>query len=421
MATAACNRRKPEYVRSQSRLNAFPRRLEQDCLTIAKVPAWSLPDRAFPTCPGLIGQDPSRLMLRWSQRRGKNQCLVAAHPRTQTLMRALLCGQLHHHHRTLEGDLSADMTRREASSQSKPAHLCKFLYVVLAVSVPAMSATLVMQNFAQHSSTADESISFSDTTNTDEQHPVLADAHQDQLHSSRNDPNSPLGQLAARWLSRKRLACMKNVPHKQTMLQLGYTRDSRRNRLSGCSSGRQLCWAGGRDAPASRKLAATPQYSSIMCALTCLSTLRDLGQPVQKTHACKLRVIAQWNRKGSLLYLLTCRQTRTGATSLQRWVSAVCRDREEMRTKFSIRSRSHRSYLLISVRVDWMLFGALVELLESDVVRVLPEALATHVQLVLPDESVSVGAGSAEKVRRSDLGNRFESLKLRLSEHLMRH
>ena len=38
-----------------------------------------------------------------------------------------------------------------------------------------------------------------------------------------------------------------------------------------------------------------------------------------------------------------------------------------------------------------------VQLLESDVLGVLPEALAAHVQAVLPDETVAVGASAAEK------------------------
>ncbi len=39
----------------------------------------------------------------------------------------------------------------------------------------------------------------------------------------------------------------------------------------------------------------------------------------------------------------------------------------------------------------------LVQLLESDVLGVLPEALAAHVQTVLADQAVSVGASPAEK------------------------
>ena len=38
----------------------------------------------------------------------------------------------------------------------------------------------------------------------------------------------------------------------------------------------------------------------------------------------------------------------------------------------------------------------LVELLEADVLGVLPEALAAKVQVVLADEAVTVGAGAAE-------------------------
>ncbi len=36
-----------------------------------------------------------------------------------------------------------------------------------------------------------------------------------------------------------------------------------------------------------------------------------------------------------------------------------------------------------------------VQLLEPDVVGVFPEALSAHVQAVLPDEAVTVGAGAA--------------------------
>ena len=39
----------------------------------------------------------------------------------------------------------------------------------------------------------------------------------------------------------------------------------------------------------------------------------------------------------------------------------------------------------------------LVELLEADVLGVLPEALAAHVQPVLADHTVAVGAGTAGK------------------------
>ena len=39
----------------------------------------------------------------------------------------------------------------------------------------------------------------------------------------------------------------------------------------------------------------------------------------------------------------------------------------------------------------------LVQLLESDVLGVLPEALAAHVQTVLADQAVSVGASPAER------------------------
>ena len=37
----------------------------------------------------------------------------------------------------------------------------------------------------------------------------------------------------------------------------------------------------------------------------------------------------------------------------------------------------------------------LVELLEPDVLGVLPEALTAHVQVVLADQAVAVGAGAA--------------------------
>ena len=39
--------------------------------------------------------------------------------------------------------------------------------------------------------------------------------------------------------------------------------------------------------------------------------------------------------------------------------------------------------------------SSLVELLEADVVGVFPEALPAHVQLVLPDHAVAVGARAA--------------------------
>ncbi len=39
----------------------------------------------------------------------------------------------------------------------------------------------------------------------------------------------------------------------------------------------------------------------------------------------------------------------------------------------------------------------LVQLLEADVLGVLPEALTAHVQTVLADQAVSVGASPAEK------------------------
>lgn len=39
--------------------------------------------------------------------------------------------------------------------------------------------------------------------------------------------------------------------------------------------------------------------------------------------------------------------------------------------------------------------GRLVEFLETDVVGVLPEALPAHIQVVFPDETMSVAAGSA--------------------------
>ena len=38
----------------------------------------------------------------------------------------------------------------------------------------------------------------------------------------------------------------------------------------------------------------------------------------------------------------------------------------------------------------------LIELLEADVLSVLPEALPAKVQVVLPDEAMTVGAGTAE-------------------------
>ena len=37
-----------------------------------------------------------------------------------------------------------------------------------------------------------------------------------------------------------------------------------------------------------------------------------------------------------------------------------------------------------------------VQLLEADVLAVLPEALAAHVEAVLPDQTVTVGARAAE-------------------------
>ena len=40
-----------------------------------------------------------------------------------------------------------------------------------------------------------------------------------------------------------------------------------------------------------------------------------------------------------------------------------------------------------------------VQLLEPDVLAVLPEALAAHVEAVLPDQTVTVGARAAEKVK----------------------
>ena len=42
-----------------------------------------------------------------------------------------------------------------------------------------------------------------------------------------------------------------------------------------------------------------------------------------------------------------------------------------------------------------LVHARLVELFEADIVGVLPEALTTHVQMVLPDETVSVGASAA--------------------------
>ena len=41
--------------------------------------------------------------------------------------------------------------------------------------------------------------------------------------------------------------------------------------------------------------------------------------------------------------------------------------------------------------------GRSVQLLETDVLGVFPEALAAHVQAVLADETVTVGAGAAER------------------------
>ena len=41
----------------------------------------------------------------------------------------------------------------------------------------------------------------------------------------------------------------------------------------------------------------------------------------------------------------------------------------------------------------------LVELLEPDVLGILPEALTAHVDVVFPDQTVSVGAGTAAKKR----------------------
>ena len=43
----------------------------------------------------------------------------------------------------------------------------------------------------------------------------------------------------------------------------------------------------------------------------------------------------------------------------------------------------------------------LVQLLESDVLGVLPEALAAHVQTVLADQAVSVGASPAKRGSRN--------------------
>lgn len=44
-----------------------------------------------------------------------------------------------------------------------------------------------------------------------------------------------------------------------------------------------------------------------------------------------------------------------------------------------------------------MLVGILVELLEADVLGVLPETLTAHVQAVLADHTVAVGAGAARR------------------------
>ncbi len=50
-----------------------------------------------------------------------------------------------------------------------------------------------------------------------------------------------------------------------------------------------------------------------------------------------------------------------------------------------------------------------VQLLESDVAGVLPEALPADVQVVLPDEAVPVGAGAAAgEERKSGLWNWFQ-------------
>ena len=48
----------------------------------------------------------------------------------------------------------------------------------------------------------------------------------------------------------------------------------------------------------------------------------------------------------------------------------------------------------------------LVQLLESDVLGVLPEALTAHVDVVFPDQTVSVGAGTAAK-KRGKLSQNF--------------
>merc|ERR1711974_249531 len=43
----------------------------------------------------------------------------------------------------------------------------------------------------------------------------------------------------------------------------------------------------------------------------------------------------------------------------------------------------------------WLGGSSLVQLLESDVLGVLPEELTAHVDVVFPDKTVSVGAGTA--------------------------
>jgi hypothetical protein len=52
------------------------------------------------------------------------------------------------------------------------------------------------------------------------------------------------------------------------------------------------------------------------------------------------------------------------------------------------------THILDGLRVP---FFRLIQLLESNVLGVLPEALPAHVQAVLADETMSIGAGTAGK------------------------
>lgn len=51
----------------------------------------------------------------------------------------------------------------------------------------------------------------------------------------------------------------------------------------------------------------------------------------------------------------------------------------------------------------------LIELLESDVLGVLPEALTAHVQFVFADHSVTVAAGAAETNENTFCTSQFSS------------